>query len=49
MEGEAETMPVTFDGKDQGEKADLLRRQQIGWKIAIMTNTFYQFNAGLLT
>ena len=49
MEGEAETMSVTFDGKDQGEKADFLRRQQIGWNIAIMTNTFYQFNAGLLT
>ena len=53
MEGEAESMSEIYS-RDQSlesanPKSEVLRSAQIGWNIAIMTNTFYQYSVGLLT
>ena len=53
MEGEAESMSEIYSRDQSVEsanpKSEVLRSAQIGWNIAIMTNTFYQYSVGLLT
>lgn len=53
MEGEAESMSEIYSRAQSLEsdnpKSEVLRSAQIGWNIAIMTNTFYQYSVGLLT
>lgn len=53
MEGEAESMSEIYSRDQSVEsanpKSEVLRSAQIGWNIAVMTNTFYQYSVGLLT
>ena len=53
MQGEADSMnqilSVTQPAASMNPKLEVLRSAQIGWNIAIMTNTFYQYSVGLLT
>jgi uncharacterized membrane protein YeiB len=53
MEGEAESMSEIYSRDQSVEsanpKSEVLRSAQIGWNIAVMTNTFYQYIVGLLT
>ena len=55
IQGEAELMSPnqiftkTQSAASMNPKIEVLRSAQIGWNIAIMTNTFYQYSVGLLT
>ena len=55
IQGEAELMSPnqiftkTQSAASMNPKIEVLRSAQIGWNIAIMTHTFYQYSVGLLT
>ena len=47
MQGEADSYSPS--AASMNPKLEVLRSAQIGWNIAIMSNTFYQYSVGLLT
>jgi len=53
MQGEADSMNQILSyspsAASMNPKLEVLRSAQIGWNIAIMSNTFYQYSVGLLT